>query len=139
MIHSAIGGVDERVDPVAERMRLALARYKDLLLKDANVDVSHEQLLEIDISIANLVFDTNSAEGQRAAFMSVKNMVVQATEYAIDPSRDLDARNTVRTDFRLPFFAQPSSEAPQAPRVVLPAKEEAERHLLDVEVVAIYW
>lgn len=139
MIQSAEGRSDERIEPIASQMALALARYKDNLLSGMEHGVTDSELSELDRSIASLALEDASAEGQRAAFAEVKALIEISTHKQIDTAVDLAARETVRTNLGLPLFPTKKAEDNRSPEIESTVTEERDHNLLDVEVVAIYW
>lgn len=139
MIQSATGQSDESVEPVASQMVLALARYKDSLLSGMQHSVTDAELSELDRSISSLALEDASAEGQRAAFAEVKALIEASTKQQIDTSVDLEAREIVRKNLDLPLFPRTRREQNEVPVFEGCPEEVRDAHLLDVEVVAIYW
>ena len=139
MLQSAMGQVNDRPDIRTSQMALALVRYKDILLGKSSSSLSEEQLVDLDRHIAEVPIENDTAEGQRASFAIVKDLVVERTGLKIDPDSDLRAREKARSDLNLPLFSLPR-ERSQATISAEPCEaKEDKNYLLDVEVVAIYW
>lgn len=139
MTQTASAKSAEVVEPVASQIALALARYKDRLVLGTEHSASEEALFELDRSIATLMLEDTSAEGQRAAFARVKTLVEASIQQEIDPATDFAAREFVRKQLQLPFFPRPRTQDTQPPRIEGAIIEDEAKKLLDVEVVAIYW
>ena len=127
------------VEPIAAQLAIALARYKDRLLSEIAHDASEEELVALDRSIAALLLENTSAEGQRAAFAKVKALIEASTQLEIDPSVDFDAREAVRRNLDLPLFPRSQTYNHETKISESSTFEEEPRNLLDVEVIAIYW
>ena len=95
--------------------------------------------LALDRSIAALLLENTSAEGQRAAFAKVKALIEASTQLEIDPSVDFDAREAVRRNLDLPLFPRSQTYNHETKISESSTFEEEPRNLLDVEVIAIYW
>ncbi|MEL7750498.1 MULTISPECIES: DUF6414 family protein [Citromicrobium] len=139
MTQSASSKRADMVEPIAAQLALALARYKDRLLSEIAHDVSEEELVALDRSIAALLLENTSAEGQRAAFAKVKALIEVSTRQEIDPSVDFDAREAVRKSLDLPLFPRSQNFANEPKINESSAFDEEPKNLLDVEVIAIYW
>ncbi|MPQ93228.1 hypothetical protein [Thioclava sp. JE_KL1] len=139
MMQSTNEDFENRPAADTNKMVLALRRYKDILLQRVGKDSNIDQISDLDRFIADLWFDDSTAEGQRAAFASVKNKVVEITEHEISSDDDLAAREHVRNSLKIPLLSQPSRVVQQKAEIAPPAAKKEKTHLLDVEVVAIYW
>ena len=119
-------------------MNLALARYKDDLCLRLPKPLSGGQSQDIDRKLANEPFSGDSPEGQRAAFAKVRGWIEDYSEHSFDSAEDLALREKIRDQFAIPLFDSPSAIVEQIPEGPVSDHDEV-RHLLDVEVVAIYW
>ena len=139
MVQSAMKQDDERIEPTASQMTIALARYKDSLLSKIEHNVAGERLTELDRVISTIPVEDTSAEGQRAAFAKVKSLIEASAQQQIDTSLDFAIRETVRKNLDLPLFPRPITVSNETPVLEALPDQHQKARLLDVEVVAIYW
>lgn len=132
---------EERILPAPSQMTIALTRYADSLLDHEDMQISSEQHAVLDSQIADISVNDVTAEGQREAFLKVKQLVENVTAKTVDPVFDLEARENVRRNFGIPLLPIAAQPSPSNDITETGSAEpdEANENLLDVEVVAIYW
>lgn len=139
MLQSASGQQEENIEPVVANLTFALAKYEDKFLGQLDHGLTNDQLAELDLAISILPVDSFTAEGQRSAFAAVKAMIENRTGLTIEPSADLDLRESIRKSLKIPLFPQLTQAKRQATESGGTVAQVEEVNLLDVEVVAIYW
>ncbi len=127
------------VDPNSAKLAKALELYVEasLIATDKMLDEADQTTLAGEIAILSV--RSGSASEQRAAFSVAGARLQELTGAKVGPKRDLKLREQARVSSGLPLFPVLSSNA--LAQVSPPASEtKAEtEHLIDVEVIAIYW
>ncbi|MCC5995540.1 MAG: hypothetical protein JJU18_04115 [Oceanicaulis sp.] len=133
------GHAEPKTDPKESQLRLALARYKDNLISHCELTISDGDSNEIDRLIAQMKVNNDTAEGQRIAFAQTRDIVSSFVQLKISATDDLSIREKVRTALDLPLFPVDSEPSGQPQEHFRENPKPNDAHLLDVEVVAIYW
>jgi len=139
MLQSAGGQRVQNTDPAVAKLTFALARYRNKFLEKIDHCLTDDQISELDREITSLTVEAFTAEGQRSAFAAARAMIESHTGLTIEPSVDLELRESIRKSLEIPLFPQPSQESPHATELNHAEIQVEEANLLDVEVVAIYW
>jgi hypothetical protein len=117
----------------------ALRHYKDLILINANTQLTLEQETKINQEIIQLTSLGATADSQRRAFQLIKNLISDLVGSQIEPNQDAQLREEARKESGLSLFpSMTNASIPPTGRQPDPPSQPSPR-LLDVEVVAIYW
>jgi hypothetical protein len=118
----------------------ALQAYSTAALADVGMKLKRDEKATLAARIAELRTRSGSASDQRSAFAAVGGLLKEIAGIKIEPARDLELREEARMLSGLSMFPALASSAPAPPRGdTLAANKVHDEHLLDVEVIAIYW
>ncbi len=126
-------------DSNEDRLAIALGLYKNAMLKEMGKTLTKKQNAQIEDEIIKLQTRVNSASDQRSAFLVVSDLLCGLVDARIDPSKDLEFRDTARNSSGLSLFPSTSPVWPTANVSATEDKNHAQPRLLDVEIIAIYW
>lgn len=129
------------VTPPESQLGRALRTYSRALLEVGGRKLQKGKRGDLEARISALEKRTSSVSDQRAAFRAVRTLLEELTGVDVDPTLDLQLRDTARTESGLPLFPALTSEVatPSVPMAPTIAEDADGPRLLDVEVVAIYW
>jgi hypothetical protein len=119
------------------KLAVALDVYAKAALSETGKTLDPAQTAAVELTITQLSTRSGSVSDQRSAFTVLQALLKDLAAVGLPPDRDLELRNMARSTSGLPLFpaltssVTPSSSSGQ----VLPPKE----HLLDIEIIAIYW
>lgn len=128
------------VNTADERLATALGSYAQALCSDNGRVFSEIERAALEARIVEVRTRSRSASDQRSAFAAVSALVKELAEVDIDPTRDLELREEARIAAGLSLFPALASNgfgARQGDASVTGSHRE--EHLLDIEVIAIYW
>jgi hypothetical protein len=102
--------------------------------------LKRDQKATLTARIAELRTRSGSASDQRGAFAVVGGLLKELAGVEIEPARDLELREKARMSSGLSLFPALAPNALAPPRRdKLAANKAHDEHLLDIEVIAIYW
>jgi len=139
MMASSENSSKQRPDPLHSQLIFAISKYKDILLSNITSEVTFAALDVIDERISQMIFYSDTAEGQRLAFAQVRALIEEITGQNVSPQIDFGAREQARKAMKLPFFPDISVSKANEVATIPALPEPKKSRMLDVEVVAIYW
>ena len=117
----------------------ALRHYKQSLLVISGTQPSPEQEAKIEDAITHLVSRAATAEGQRSAFQTVRDLVASTSGLQLQPDQDSQLREQARMASGLPLFPSITNGMTTIIGGQTTIPSAISPRLIDVEVVAIYW
>jgi len=120
------------------KLRASLRLYSQNVLDKFGKNISIEEKSNIEAQISLLEISDQTTVSQKEAFLKVGELLSQFLEKDISPQEDLELREIARASAGLEYF---QSLQPETEVVLESAVDEIEedKHLLDVEVIAMYW
>ncbi|KSU49005.1 hypothetical protein AS181_24305 [Gordonia sp. SGD-V-85] len=108
--------------------------YASLIVADGGRQLSEQEKRQLDASITVNRVHGGRADSERQAFRDVNDQLARFGFSNTEPERDADLRHEarIRAAAQTPDSADASSDS-QTP------EREADRHLVEVEVIAMYW
>lgn len=122
----------------AATLRKALTIYSEYLFNEVSEKISIDDKSFVNTQIAELEISEQTASLQKAAFVKVNNLFSKFTELEITSQQDVEFREQARSASGLSHFRSLQVET-QAVLESPSENEQEDKHLLDVEVIAMYW
>jgi len=119
-------------------LRNSLLLYAQSIFKSSKSKAGADEMELIEKQIEALEISEHKVSSQKEAFLKTRELVSQIIDTDITPDQDLEFREQARDHGDLPYFKSLQAEPQITPKVVTEKSKKAE-HILDVEVVAMYW
>lgn len=126
-------------DPNHTKLGKALELYVEASLTATDKRLSESDQTLLATELRTLSARSGTASDQRAAFALTSARLRELTGERVKPKRDLELREQARLSSGLSLFPGLSSSPPLPAPPSAPAEEAETEHLIDVEVIAIYW
>ena len=122
----------------AATLRAALMIYSQSVLSAVETEMSVSEKSLIENQIGALEISEQTALSQKNAFLNVRELIAKFVKVDISSQKDLEFREHARSSAGLKHFKNLQTETNNAPANTSDNIQE-DKHLLDVEVVAMYW